>query len=106
MALPGERAFRWLCLSFIKGDEDDLFRKLVLHHMRAAGGDGDIRCFLHRITENAGGDGGEGDGFHLVFCRDGEGVPVTACEQICLALRPAMPDGADSVNDPSSGKAV
>ena len=61
---------------------------------------GNVRRLLLRIAIDAGADGREGNRAHLVEFGELHGVSVAIRQQPGFMMIPALPDGADRVDDP------
>src|SRR5207248_3818094 len=72
--------------------------RVVLLGKPGAFAHGDPGGALHGIPVNAATDGGKGDGADVVRESELEAAPVAGGEQLRLAARPAVPDGADGVD--------
>src|SRR6266581_2888775 len=75
-----------------------LLDRVVLPTKQAAFAHRDPGGAFHGIPVNAATDGGKGDGADAVRESELEAAPVAGSEQLRLAARPAVPDGADGVD--------
>src|SRR5689334_22434727 len=66
----------------------------------------DLRGAVHGVPVDSGADRGKGNRTDAVLCGEGERVAVAVGEVVVLSLAPAVPDGADGVDDEAGGKVV
>ena len=85
----------------VEGDESDEGHVGV---RRAGGGHGDLGGLPQGIAVDTGRDGGKGDRTGADLVGHGQRVPVAGGQRLGLALRPAVPDRPDSVDDEAGGQ--
>src|SRR5215212_10694513 len=74
--------------------------RLLAHRLQ-----GDSRRLFRRVSEYAGGDGGEGDGPYAVVLGEGQGVTVAAGQQLRLGPVLAV-DGSQGMDHVTVGESV
>ena len=80
-------------------EDDKIHGHLMIRKKCGNGIDGDTQCLVFRITVNAGGDQRKRYRFAMMFPCKEKGFFITGNKQFPLAVIPAVPDGADRVDD-------
>src|SRR5437762_13409196 len=89
----------------VEAGEDDSFNSRGPAERVPHGGDRYLSGGVEGISVDARADRGKGDGFHLFGARQLERLPVGGRQKLRLALRAALPDRPDGVNDVARGQA-